>query len=107
MINSANVTELKTWLDNNDEIVLIDCREQNEWDEGHIGAAKFIPLSDFQAQFSNTLTNKDAKIVMQCRSGKRSLQACQILMQEGFSDLYNLEGGILAWQEAGFEVTRD
>ncbi len=107
MINNANVKELKAWIDNGADITLIDCREQNEWDEGHIKQATFVPLSNFQALFADILKNKDAKIILQCRSGKRSMQACQILMQEGFSDLYNLEGGILAWQEEGFEVTKD
>ena len=106
MIGMTNVNELKEWIDNNKDIVLVDCREKDEWDEGHIEQAKFIPLSDFRNQYESELKDKDAKIVLQCRSGKRSLQACQILMQEGFSDLLNLEGGILAWKEQDYPVVK-
>ena len=104
MIKNMNSEELKSKLDNNDDIILIDCREQDEWDAGHIEAAKFIPLSQFQDLYTKTLTNKDAEVIIQCRSGKRSLNACMMLMGEGFSNLTNLEGGILGWQANGYEV---
>ncbi|EQC47958.1 rhodanese-like domain-containing protein [Bacteriovorax sp. DB6_IX] len=107
MINSMNATELKNLIDNNDEFILVDCREQGEWNEGHIKEAIFIPLSNFQELWGDKLTNKDAKIVMQCRSGKRSLNACMLLMHEGFTNLHNLEGGILDWQANGYEVVQD
>ncbi len=106
MIHNVTVSELKELLDNNADITLIDCREQGEWDEARIEQAKLIPLSDFQNQYSEILKDKDAKILIHCRSGKRSLQACQILMQEGYSNLSNIEGGILAWDENGFPILR-
>lgn len=106
MINTMTVTELKEKLDAKSELILVDCREQGEWNEGHIEEAIFIPLSEFGARWENDLKDKDATIVMQCRSGKRSLNACMLLMQEGFSNLHNLEGGIMAWQESGYNVTK-
>ncbi|MEC7278217.1 MAG: rhodanese-like domain-containing protein [Bdellovibrionota bacterium] len=101
MIGSMTVTELKQKLDQNEELVLIDVREQGEWDEAHIEAAQFLPLSNFQEEMKK-LSDKGATIVCQCRSGKRSLNAAMMLQDEGFENLYNLEGGILAWVEAGF-----
>lgn len=103
MIENMNVTELKAKLDNNEDILLIDCREQNEWDEGHIEQAQFMPLSNFAAEMDKLKDiAKDKTIVCQCRSGKRSLQAAMNLQNEGFENLFNLEGGILAWGENGF-----
>lgn len=104
MINFMEVNELKELMDKNTELVLVDCREQDEWDAGHIDGAIFIPLSSFADQYAKHLTDKNKKIVVQCRSGKRSLNACQFLLQEGFEDLYNLEGGILAWGESGYPI---
>jgi len=102
MIENMNVTELKAKLDQKEDILLIDCREQNEWDEAHIEQAQFMPLSNFQAEMEKLGSNaKDKIIVCQCRSGKRSLQAAMNLQNEGFENLYNLEGGILAWLENG------
>ena len=82
----------------------IDCRELQEWNEGHIEGASLLPLSEFQQKYESVLKEKDAKIVMQCRSGKRSMDACMFLLSKGYSDLNNLEGGILAWTQAGFPI---
>lgn len=109
MINSMNVSELKTKIDKKENHILIDCREQGEWDEGHIASAIFIPLSEFTNKWNEFLTDADKEktIVLQCRSGRRSLSACQILLSEGFENLYNLEGGIMAWEQQGYEVVDD
>ncbi len=106
MIKSIQATELKAKLDNKEEIILIDCREQGEWDAGHISDAKFVALSKLEEVFNAELPNKDAQIIMQCRSGKRSLNACIFLQGEGYLDLTNLEGGIMGWQDEGYEVVQ-
>ncbi len=95
------VEELKAKLDAGEDIRLIDCREQGEWDEAHIEAAEFMPLSNFEEEMQK-LTDKEATIIMQCRSGARSMRACMALQGEGFENLFNLEGGILAWNEKGY-----
>jgi len=107
MIKSMDSVELKAKLDNKENIVLVDCREQGEWDAGHIKAAKFVPLSQLEELFSKELVDQDAEIIMQCRSGKRSLNACMFLQGEGYSNLTNLEGGIIGWQDEGYEVVTD
>lgn len=105
MIKSINADELKAKLDAGEELILVDCREQEEWNEDHIPNAIFMPLSTFQENFNKLDSNK--QIIMQCRSGKRSLTACQILQENDYEDLTNLEGGILGWKELGYEVTKD
>ena len=104
MIKEIEVLELKSKLDSGEKINFIDCRELAEWSEGHIEGATLIPLSEFQQKYESVLTDKDAKIVVQCRSGKRSMDACMFLLSKGYSDLNNLEGGILAWTQAGFPI---
>lgn len=107
MINTMTVTELNEKLAQNADLLLIDCREQAEWDEGHIEQANFMPLSVFADEMSKVADlPKDKMIVCQCRSGKRSLQAAMNLQGEGFENLYNLEGGILAWQESGLPTVK-
>ena len=106
MITSINSKELKEKLDAKEDFILIDCREQNEWDAGHIAEAKFIPLSEFKELHKEILSNKEAQIVMQCRSGKRSLNACQFLLGEDFENLINLEDGIMGWENNGFETIK-
>ncbi len=102
-IKRMEATELKELLDSNANLTLVDCREQAEWNDGHIEKAIFLPLSDFAEQ-SKKLNNKNAKIVLQCRSGKRSMSAAHYLESQGYTDLYNLEGGILQWEDEGFKT---
>lgn len=104
MINEIEVSELKTKLESGEKFYFVDCRELEEWEDGHIDGATFLPLSEFQQRYETALPEKDAKIVIQCRSGKRSMNACMFLLSKGYSDLNNLEGGILAWTEAGYPV---
>jgi len=101
MIGNMTVEELKAKLDGGENLKLIDCREQGGWDEAHIEQAEFMPLSDFSAQMEK-LSDKDETLVLQCRSGKRSMQACMMLQGEGFENLFNLEGGIMAWTDKGY-----
>lgn len=102
MIKEIEVQDLKVKLDKGEKLYFIDCREQEEWDEAHIPGATLIPLSEFQQKYESVLKEKDAQIVIQCRSGKRSMNACMFLLSKGYTDLNNLEGGILAWTQAGY-----
>ena len=96
---NINVKELKQQLENNEQITLIDVREVYEHEEFNIGG-ELIPLGDFPLKFSDLELDKNEKIVIYCRSGNRSGMAQFILREEGYTNVLNLEGGMLAWQEA-------
>lgn len=104
MIKEIEIQELKSKIDAGEKFYFIDCRELEEWNSGHIEGATLIPLSEFPQKYESILTEKNAKIIIQCRSGKRSMNACMFLLSKGYSDLNNLEGGIIAWTEAGHPV---
>ncbi len=82
--------------------VIIDVREVDEHTEERIDGAILNPLSRFDP---NLVPEADA-VILQCRSGKRSMDAASRLAAAGRADLYNLQGGIIAWQEAGLPVRR-
>ena len=77
--------------------VLIDVRDPHEWEIAHIDGAKLIPLPDLPARM-NELDTRD-EIVLQCRTGVRSMKALGLLRDSGFTRLKNLTGGIHAWAE--------
>ena len=79
------------------ESVLVDVREPDEVVEGTLPDSLNIPLTEFVERSSELDANKP--IVLFCRSGGRSAQAAQYLVDSGFGDVANLEGGMLAWQE--------
>ena len=81
--------------------VIVDVREDSEWREHHIAGAIHIPLSELNTRLSELKTYQNSPVITQCRSGKRSAQASDILKSAGFSKVYNLEGGLIAWDKAG------
>jgi len=105
MIDVINVTDLKEKMEADKDLILIDCREENEWNEINIQDAKLMPLSQFETLAEEMTIDHKTPIYIHCRSGKRSMKACQLLQGEGFEQLYNVEGGILAWSDAGFDTS--
>ena len=88
-------------------VVILDVRTANEYAEGHIAGAVLIDQgqSDFVEKVKATIP-AEKKIAVYCRSGRRSANAANKLAAEGYSCI-NLQGGIIAWKEAGKAVTTD
>ena len=98
-MKNITVEELKAKMDAGEKINLIDCREPHEYAESNMGG-KLFPLGKIQTmQIDDIEDLKDEEVIVHCRSGHRSMMACMVLDQLGFSNTYNLTGGILAWQE--------
>ncbi|HXI14327.1 MAG TPA: molybdopterin-synthase adenylyltransferase MoeB [Thermoanaerobaculia bacterium] len=88
-------TELHDRMSKRDALTVVDVREPDEWNLGHIEGARHIPLGQLIAQH-NTL-DRNQEIILYCRSGARSGRALQMLQQAGFTKLKNMVGGILRW----------
>lgn len=94
-MKEVNVQELKTMIDNKEDFQLIDVREEHEFDTCNLNG-KLIPMGEILDHVAEI--SKDKKVVIHCRSGKRSGNVITLLEQNhGFTNLYNLNGGILAW----------
>lgn len=101
-IKNINAKTLKEWLDNNSAI-LVDVREPAENEAESIKGAKLIPLSGVCKDKLPEHSGK--KLVIHCRKGGRGGSACEKLLTEDPNmEIYNLEGGIEAWKEAGYET---
>lgn len=86
-------------MDAGEKINLIDVREPHENAEFNIGGT-LLPLGQIATMQVDSIEDlKDEEVVVYCRSGNRSGQACQVLSMLGFKNLKNLTGGMLAWQE--------
>ena len=83
---------------------LIDVREQVEWDAGHIAGARFIPQGILLEEIESAVPDRNAPIVLYCRSGARSGRMTVALQQAGYTDVVNMAGGILQWQADGLPV---
>ncbi|SRR5690606_12461168 len=96
-MKEITVEELKAKIDNNEDFQLIDVREDFEYEVSNLGG-DHIPLADVILEQDKIA--RDKPVIVQCRSGKRSAQAVMLLEREGFDNLSNLSGGILAWRDA-------
>ncbi|MBC5992437.1 rhodanese-like domain-containing protein [Pontibacter cellulosilyticus] len=99
MITSSDITveELKERLAKGETPVIIDVREDWEYQEANIAGAKNIPLGALPQQLEDLEDLKDQEVIVQCRSGARSATAKAFLQQQGFSNVRNLLGGIMAY----------
>lgn len=86
--------------------LLIDVRDSNELKDGVIKGAKHIPLGEFAKRIPNLEADKDKSIVIYCRSGNRSQHACRQLTKHDFLKVYNLKGGIMAWQSDNLPLAK-
>jgi rhodanese-related sulfurtransferase len=91
------VEELKDRIEKNEKLNIIDVREEHEFDEFNIGA-QLIPLGEIADRLEEIEHLKEEEIILHCRSGARSGRAQQYLESEGFTNVRNLIGGMLAWQ---------
>jgi len=84
--------------------VVVDVRTPAEYAAGHVPGAVNLPVEEV-ARWADTLP-KDKPVYLYCRSGNRSRQAAEYLKKKGYTNLYNVEGGVLAIERAGFPLVR-
>jgi len=89
-----------------DDTVVLDVREPQEYGNGHIRQSVHIPMSALKNRLSELDKYKNRKIIAYCRSGSRSNYACKLLKKSGFDQVYNMAGGIMGWSSANLPVTR-
>ena len=101
-IRTMSAKALRSRLASQPSPLVVDVREIEEFEEGHIDAALLKPLGTIES----FKADKDREIVLVCRSGRRSGIAYEKLAALGYRNLWNLEGGMLAWQKLGYPVVR-
>ncbi len=90
---------------NQEDAITLDVREDQEYAQGHVINAVHIPLGLLDKRLHELEPHKDKPIVVYCRTGQRSAQAGVQLRQQGFTRIYKLGGGMLAWQGADLPVS--
>jgi len=88
----------------NDFATIIDVRTNSEWNNQRIPGAVHIPLSDLKSRMNELKSYQGKQLIMQCAVGGRSSKAVEILQEAGFSNVSNMNGGLVAWQKANLPV---
>src|SRR5918999_5629582 len=102
-VPEVTVGEVRATQESGTRVVLLDVRDQNEVNLGMIPGAKHISRGTLEGKIESAIP-RDAKLVLYCSSGNRSLLAGDMLRQMGYRDVSSLAGGIRAWVEQGGEL---
>ena len=90
------------------DLAILDVRDQDEWDEGHIKGALHLPYYFIEQRLQDTHNELDSyrnrPLAVTCASGQRSAIACSLLQRQGFGEVFNVIGGMDAWKKAGFSL---
>jgi rhodanese-related sulfurtransferase len=91
---------------NHKNALVLDVRENDEYKAGHVLHSMLIPLGKLKQRLGELEKYRDQPVVVICRSGNRSGLACAILGKQGFTQAYNLAGGVIAWQKANLPLKK-
>ena len=91
---------------NRENAVILDVREENEFLNGHVVNSIHIPLNFLKDRLGDLEKHKGKPIIVNCRSGQRSASACALLKKQGFEQIYNLQGGVVAWQHDNLPLVK-
>jgi hydroxyacylglutathione hydrolase len=103
-LSLLTVQELKRRLDRGDDLVVLDVREKDKWDEGHIKGARYIYAGHVERRLNEIPA--DRPIVVACNTGNHASLTASILRREGYREVYNLLGGMAAWKDAGYKLVK-
>ncbi|MBU8807702.1 rhodanese-like domain-containing protein [Mycolicibacterium goodii] len=101
-VAQANIAAVPTTFD--ESVVLLDVREHDEWQRGHVAGAQHIPMGEVPARMAEI--DPDAELYVICHAGGRSLRVANYLARNGYTPI-NVEGGMLAWAGAGRPLITD
>lgn len=104
MIKQTSVQEIYELIKGGSACQIVDVREYGEFEAAKIHRAKLVPLSNFESRAGEI--DRSHPVYLLCRSGNRAKQAAEKLVKRGFSDVHVIEGGMLAWSQAGFPTVK-
>jgi rhodanese-related sulfurtransferase len=105
-IQQTDMEGYRKMLESDDKPLLIDTREDNEWQAGHAAGAIHLSKGIIERDIETKVPNKSTKMVLYCGGGYRSALAADALRQMGYTNVISLDGGWRAWQSAGMPIER-
>lgn len=105
-VRECTVQDVKAKLDRKDAFVLVDVREDHEWNEGRLPGAVHLGRGILERDAEEKFPDKNAEIVLYCGGGFRSALAADNLQRLGFTKVLSMDGGIRGWREAGHPTVK-
>ncbi|MDQ5920498.1 MAG: hypothetical protein QG673_554 [Pseudomonadota bacterium] len=104
LIKETDISTVFTRLKNKEKFILIDVREDNEWQQGHIPTAIHMSRGTIERDIEKYLPAKDSDIVLYCSGGFRSVLTAYNLQKMGYTNVTSMSGGLRNWLEAGYQL---
>jgi rhodanese-related sulfurtransferase len=103
-IEEISPEEVQEKLDSGDDFVIVDVREQDEWEESHIAGAEYLSKGIIERDVGEEYPDTDKELVLYCGGGYRSALAADNLQKMGYRNVKSLAGGFRSWTEAGLPI---
>ena len=106
-VDEVDVHQVKRWMEQSRPFVLLDVREESEWNKGHLPSAQYKGRGILERDIETSFPELDTPLVLYCGGGFRSVLAADNLQQMGYRDVISMDGGYRGWVEAGYPVEED
>ena len=103
-VREVSVAETQQRMRENKDAILIDVREDKEWDAAHAAGAIHLGKGIIERDIERTVPDKDTELILYCGGGYRSALASDALQKMGYTNVFSMAGGWKAWQESGSEI---
>jgi rhodanese-related sulfurtransferase len=105
-VREVTVDDMKGKLDRNEEFLLVDVREDKEWEQDHLPKAIHLGKGVIERDIEKRVSDLNAHVVLYCGGGFRSALAADNLRRMGYKNVVSMDGGIRGWREKGYPLTR-
>ena len=106
-VDEVDVHQVIRWMEQSRPFVLLDVREESEWNKGHLPSAQYMGRGILERDIETSFPELDTPLVLYCGGGFRSVLAADNLQQMGYRDVISMDGGYRGWVEAGYPVEED
>ncbi len=106
-VRETDVSTIKSRMDKGDKFILVDVREDNEWQNGHLPYAIHLGKGIIERDIEAKIPDTETEIVLYCGGGFRSVLSADNLQKMGYTNVISMDGGFRGWKEAGFEIVKD
>lgn len=106
-IREVTVEQARARLASDEQVRLIDVREDNEWEAGHAAGAEHLGKGIIERDIEEQVPDKQAELILYCGGGYRSALAADVLQRMGYTNVYSMAGGWKAWKDAGLPIEGD
>lgn len=106
-VKETNIAEVQHRLDAGEKFVLVDVREDNEWEKGHLPGAVHLSKGIIERDIEQAVPNPGAKLVLYCGGGFRSALVADNLQKMGYTNVESMDGGWRGWLDAGLPTVKD